>query len=257
MDIGRKIKQLRKDRGLTQEQLAEYLNVSSQAVSKWECGVSTPDADMLPRLAVFFGTSMDELFDFDKTRTDREVDELVRQSVPLRADSGKAEAFYREALKKYPNNEVLLNCLLMCIPNERFDEKLRIGQRLLDCTQDDEIKYDVLRILAVACREAGQQTAAEHYLSQIPELYFLKTEVGAGVLDGKRRTEEIEKTERTAAGIFVNMLALRASLAGAAVGERYTGLALALLDLLGGYEEYEQLSRRLRERLELGGLPLF
>lgn len=257
MKIGDQIRALRRARKMTQEQLAEYLNISSQAVSKWECGTSTPDADMLPRLAVFFGVSMDELFDFDRTRVDREVEELVRQSLPLRADPGTAEAFYREALKRYPNNEVLLNCLLMCISNERIDEKLRIGRQLLDCTQDDEIKYDVLRLLSLACHEAGQQTAAENYLSQLPELYFLKTEVAAAVSGGEGQLEQIGKTERTAVGIFVNMLALRASLAGTGEGGRYTDLARALLELLGGYEEYAQLSGRLTERLERGELPEF
>ena len=58
-------------------------------------------------------------------------------------------------------------------------------------------------------------------------------------------------------GIFVNMLALRASLAGTGEGGRYTDLARALLELLGGYEEYAQLSGRLTERLERGELPEF
>lgn len=58
--VGDKIKSLRKAKKLTQEQLAEYLNISSQAVSKWETGASSPDIDMLPRLAVFFQTSVDE-----------------------------------------------------------------------------------------------------------------------------------------------------------------------------------------------------
>ena len=43
MDIGLKIRELRKKRGITQERLAEYLNISSQAVSKWENGTALPD----------------------------------------------------------------------------------------------------------------------------------------------------------------------------------------------------------------------
>ena len=58
--VGDKIKSLRKAKKLTQEQLADYLNVSAQAVSKWETGLTSPDIDMLPRLAVFFQTSVDE-----------------------------------------------------------------------------------------------------------------------------------------------------------------------------------------------------
>ncbi len=43
MDIGLKIKKLRKEHGITQEQLAEYLNISPQAISKWENGTAMPD----------------------------------------------------------------------------------------------------------------------------------------------------------------------------------------------------------------------
>ena len=82
MNIGDKIKDLRKSRKMTQEQLAEYLLVSSQAVSKWETGASSPDIDMLPRLAVFFGVSIDELMDFNKMKIDEEIEIIVDQSIP-------------------------------------------------------------------------------------------------------------------------------------------------------------------------------
>ncbi len=62
MDIGKEIRRLRNDRGLTQEALASALNVTAQTVSKWECGNSIPDVQMLPELAVFFGVSIDQLF---------------------------------------------------------------------------------------------------------------------------------------------------------------------------------------------------
>ncbi len=62
LNIGTVIRRLRMERGLTQEELAEYVGVSFQAVSKWECGVTTPDIALLPRLAVFFGVRIDDLF---------------------------------------------------------------------------------------------------------------------------------------------------------------------------------------------------
>ena len=138
MKIGEKIKELRKANKMTQEQLADYLNISSQAVSKWETGTSSPDIEMLPRIASFFGITIDELMDFDRQRIMDEVDELVAESVPLRKDPAKAEAFYREALKKYPNNEVLLNCLLMVIPNERSKAKIEIGLKNAPGSSEDD-----------------------------------------------------------------------------------------------------------------------
>ena len=59
--IGETIKKLRKAKGMTQEELAEVIHVSYQAVSKWENGGS-PDLEMLPVLANTFGVTIDELF---------------------------------------------------------------------------------------------------------------------------------------------------------------------------------------------------
>ena len=62
MEMGKEIRRLRNDRGLTQEGLAAALNVTAQTVSKWECGNSVPDVQMLPQIAVYFGVSIDQLF---------------------------------------------------------------------------------------------------------------------------------------------------------------------------------------------------
>ena len=62
MEMGKEIRRLRAARGLTQEALASALNVTAQTVSKWECGTSVPDVQMLPEIAVFFGITIDQLF---------------------------------------------------------------------------------------------------------------------------------------------------------------------------------------------------
>jgi len=62
--IGTKIQTLRKNKNLTQAQLAEVLSVSSQSVSKWENNLSAPDITLLPIIARFFGITMDELFNY-------------------------------------------------------------------------------------------------------------------------------------------------------------------------------------------------
>ena len=65
MNIGNKIKELRKQRGITQEQLADSIGVSFQAVSKWENNIALPDIALAPALASYFGVSMDVLLDFN------------------------------------------------------------------------------------------------------------------------------------------------------------------------------------------------
>ncbi|MGN0536503.1 MAG: helix-turn-helix domain-containing protein [Acutalibacteraceae bacterium] len=61
MTLGEKIQMLRNKEGLSQEQLAERLTVSRQAVSKWELGQSTPDLDYVIQLGEIFGVSLDYL----------------------------------------------------------------------------------------------------------------------------------------------------------------------------------------------------
>ena len=62
MNIGHNIKQLRQQKNLTQDQVAEKLGVSYQAVSKWENNANTPDIGLLPEIAALFGVSIDALF---------------------------------------------------------------------------------------------------------------------------------------------------------------------------------------------------
>ena len=61
MSIGRRVSEYRRQRGITQEQLAEAMGVTSQAVSKWENDISCPDIGVLPQLADYFGVSLDVL----------------------------------------------------------------------------------------------------------------------------------------------------------------------------------------------------
>ena len=64
MTIGTNIKRLRVNKGVTQEQLGEALGVSGQAVSKWENESALPDILFLPKMAEYFGISIDELMGY-------------------------------------------------------------------------------------------------------------------------------------------------------------------------------------------------
>ena len=65
MKIGENIRALRLQKGLTQEQVAQQLGVTYQAVSKWENGTNTPDIGLLPEIAALFGVTIDALFHQD------------------------------------------------------------------------------------------------------------------------------------------------------------------------------------------------
>ena len=76
MSIGTTIKKLRRERDMTQEQLAEYLGITANAVSQWECDRTTPDISQLPLLVHIFNVSADELLEINVANKEREIEQL-------------------------------------------------------------------------------------------------------------------------------------------------------------------------------------
>lgn len=82
-DIGKRITSYRKTLDMTQEELAAKLNITAQAVSKWENGLSLPDIAVLPELARAFNTSMDKLFGNEGTDSKAaDVDQIYKPKFP-------------------------------------------------------------------------------------------------------------------------------------------------------------------------------
>ena len=106
MELGNQIKALRLRRGITQETLAAALNVSPQAVSKWEREAALPDIQLLPALSAYFGVTIDELFALsDETRLERISNMLwdERDLDPQRAEAERD--FLLDMAKREPKNE--------------------------------------------------------------------------------------------------------------------------------------------------------
>lgn len=83
MDLGERLYELRKQKGLSQEEVADRLGVTRQTVSKWETGQSTPDFDKVLPLCELYEISTEELFTGEKTEQPApEVIQPVRQKVP-------------------------------------------------------------------------------------------------------------------------------------------------------------------------------
>lgn len=101
--IGAFIKELRKENGLTQEQLAEKLNVSGRTVSRWETGTNMPDISLLTELAEFFDISIPELIDGE--RKSENMNQEVKETADKMADYASAE---KENIIKSVRNQSLL-----------------------------------------------------------------------------------------------------------------------------------------------------
>ncbi len=97
LDFGGKIKTLRLSKSMTQEQLAQRLRVSPQAVSKWENGVTLPDIQLLPELSILLGTSIDALFSMtDDKRMERIENMLWDQRFLSREEFETEERFLKD-----------------------------------------------------------------------------------------------------------------------------------------------------------------
>ena len=80
--IGNFLKELRKEKALTQEELAEKFNVSRRTVTRWETGYNMPDLSLLVEIADFYDVDLRELFNGErnKERMDKELEETVKQA---------------------------------------------------------------------------------------------------------------------------------------------------------------------------------
>jgi transcriptional regulator with XRE-family HTH domain len=81
MEFNKKLQELRRNKGLTQEELAEKLYVSRTAISKWESGRGYPNIESLKALASFFSVSLDELLSRDEVLTIAEEDGKRREGL--------------------------------------------------------------------------------------------------------------------------------------------------------------------------------
>ena len=145
--LGENIKKKRTEQGITQEQLAEVLDVSPQAVSRWENESSCPDIALLPVIAGYFDVTVDELLGADIERKEEEIRKILEKAYDYR----KKGKFYdqmcwlRENVKQYPNSSILLYELAGAINSHYFRSGL--------VTDEDE-KKNAAREVIELCKRA-------------------------------------------------------------------------------------------------------
>ena len=76
-NIGEIISSLRKEKGMTQNELAEKMNVTDKAVSKWERNLSCPDVNSIPKLAEILGTTVEELLNAQPKKENNKINEII------------------------------------------------------------------------------------------------------------------------------------------------------------------------------------
>ena len=103
INIAKRIVSKRKEKGITQEELANYMGVSSASVSKWETEQSYPDILLLPQLATYFNITIDELMGYEPQMTKKDIGKLYSKLYEKLSKETVDDVLKtcREAIKKY------------------------------------------------------------------------------------------------------------------------------------------------------------
>lgn len=182
--IGENIKRLRKEKGVTQEKLAEVFNISSVAVSKWEIGETYPDISLLFSIANYFKVSIDELMGYNENLIEKDILCILNEydnmdpklkwngNCKLIVDAKKKYSYdyrivhrymFEKALGFADNNlEVLKN---NCV------ELLSCCNMVLDNATTENYRVDALTLKAKILYATNKESEALDIINSFPSLY--------------------------------------------------------------------------------------
>lgn len=172
MQLAENIRAFRRERQLTQEQLAEVLSVTAGAVYKWEAKLSVPDIELIIQMADFFDTSVDVLLGYEIK--DNSMESTVRRLREYRRKkdrAGLAEA--EKAIKKYPHSFKIVNecaTIYRGFFYESADKKL--GVRALELTE---------KTLPLLPQNTDPEISEQTVYGRIAEIYLGLGETEKGI----------------------------------------------------------------------------
>ena len=124
LKFAERLRKYRRDRDMTQEELAQKIGISPQSVSKWERDEGLPDVTMLPKLAGYFGVTIDALLGYDETAQKEDFDTYFQESRKI-YDTQEKFDYIRGYAEKYPQDYRYARDLVHAItelPREKWDE---------------------------------------------------------------------------------------------------------------------------------------
>ena len=154
-------------RGNTQSELAEYLSISTQAVSKWCRGENMPDIALLPKIASFLDVSVDELLGVGEVRKQEKLQEYRKKSYELSRRGLTVEniGLWREAYAEFPNDTAVCEGLMYALCNtddeKSCDEALTLGEKILRKSADERQRSCAIQILCLIHNKRGNKEKAK------------------------------------------------------------------------------------------------
>jgi len=196
MNISEKIKIHRKNMGITQEQVANYLGVSTPAVNKWEKGSTYPDILLLPALARLLKIDMNELFSFREKLTELEVAQFVNElsKVALNKNIDCAFEMATKKIQEYPHCDSLIYMAAIVLDNaltlstiddiqkNKYEQKIMIWLERSSNSSDEKVKFSAIYMLANKYIKMKDFDKASLLLDKLPDLNIDKTLLQVNIL---------------------------------------------------------------------------
>lgn len=249
MSIGTTIKKLRRGRNMTQEQLAEYLGITANAVSQWECDRTAPDITQLPLLAYIFDVTTDEILGVDSRKYEEELRAILAEEQPLygAGDFKAAAQILRKGLNKYPRSYQLMARLAHVLGCQGgFDgEVTALCEKIIaECT-DNEIRDSAYQDLIFNHRNNGRREEAIAAAKQLSHTWISREDMLMNLLQGEEARENLVDYIKFCSGRLMLCFDTLAEQTACTVGEKLALNAhtVALLELLypnGDYHYYAQ-----------------
>lgn len=198
MGFGQIIKQLRRRADMTQEQLAEVLSISGQAVSRWENDLAMPDISLLPVLANLFDVTTDELLGVDIAKKEENIRQILRDAATW-GDSGhnkEAADILRAGLKDYPRSFELMRWLQHSLyysqkqyAEDQQDgvrkEIIELGEKILEGCTDDLCRYETIDLLCQTYAQSGESEKAAKLANSLPTVWVTRDALLAKICTGQ------------------------------------------------------------------------
>ena len=165
------LKKYRIAKDLTQEEVAEFLGITAQSVSKWERGESYPDITFLPALANIFETSVDLLIGMDAIRAEETRYNIHKTAVEYQKNGeyDNAEKTYQEALLIYPNMPgMILGLAATLALKGDTAEAIELIERGLPLSANEKQKATLRAALCFLYLKAGREDKAGRLASELP-----------------------------------------------------------------------------------------
>ena len=199
MNIGAAIKKLRREREITQEQLAEYLNISVSAISQWECGKTAPDISQLPMLANIFKVSADIILDINVDMKEKKIEEIYNSALNYSIEGYRERAVetLKKGLAEYPDSYKLKNAINYGFGDAYgWDDELTLREisslcrKVIDGCTDSEMKMDAIELACFNYLKLDRREEAESLANSLPIYQHARNELLTQIYTGNKLIDQ-------------------------------------------------------------------